>query len=89
VAEHISWTDTFTVPVDDSDGLVGVKVEDGGQAMIMYAPARQDWKDEDSGFWVQLHSWEEDLEIPDADQHKLFRSLMGRRIKVTIETVDD
>ncbi len=76
----IVWTDTFTVPPDESGGICGIKSEDSGQAMIMYSPV--ELSEVESDFFIRFHSWDEKR------KHEFFRSLMGRKVKVTIETVD-
>jgi len=87
----ITWTSEFTVPADDKDGLAGVKFEDGGDAVVMYMAAEDDppTSGGDGSFFVRLHSWDESTEIAEADKHPVFRSLMGRRVRVTIETIDE
>lgn len=82
--DKITWAAEFTVPPDDRDGTTGVKFEDIGQAAIMYNPI-DEWavlEGDDGCFFVRLHSWDE------SENHPLFRSLMGRMVKVTIETID-
>ena len=80
MTKKIVWTDTFTVPPDDRDGICGIKTEDSGQAMIMYSPV--ELSEVDSSFFVRLHSWD------DKGKHRFFKKFMGRKVKVTIETVD-
>lgn len=78
------WMSEFTVPPDDKEGVAGIKFEDSGQAAIMYFPLDEmtDLIDEKAseGFFVRLHSWDETA------GHTFFRSLMGRKVRVTIET---
>lgn len=54
-----------------------VKEEDGGQAMIARVedPAVAE-------FFVQLQSWSEER------RHTLMRSLAGKRVRVTVETIE-
>ncbi len=40
----------------------------------------------DVGMVVELRSWD-DRDIPDAERHSVFRTLVGRRIRVTIEVL--
>lgn len=90
----------FTVPPDDRDGMTGVKFEDGGNAAIMYSPLNTDepglntetWDKEIEGgdgcFFVRLHSWDEsDLDF--ANKHRLFRAFMGKKVRVTVETIEE
>lgn len=99
----IRYQTEFTVPPDDTGGMTGIKFEDGGQAAIMYDPLPEPGQDQpDSGLFVRLHSWEEDyatLVDPDPLEsasvpgkmirgHRLFRSLMGKRVRITIEEID-
>jgi hypothetical protein len=85
----IVWQQEFTVPPDDSGGVCGVKFEDSGHAAIMYH-STEDLRDEaqptpyDPAFFVRLHSWEEEEPL----NHTLFRSLMGKRVRVTIEMLE-
>lgn len=86
----------FTVPPNDRDGLTGVKFEDSGNAAIMYAPLNtgeagldpESWdkviEGHDGCFFVRFHSWDERKGHP----HPLFRALMGRKVRVTVETID-
>lgn len=82
------WRSEFTVPPDDRDGMEGVKYEDGGQAAIMYGPVLSEpvqVSGDDGAFFVRLHSWDEN---PDqAKSHRLFRSLLGKRVRVTVEVL--
>ena len=51
-----------------------VKVEDGGQAKIV------EFNDEDCPAFVRVQSWAED------GKHHLFDGLVGKRVRVTVET---
>ena len=84
----IKYQADMTVPADDSGGMGGVKTEDGGQAMIAYCC--EDVKEiaGDGHFFVDMHSWQDDAKKGDLSAHPLFRSLMGKRIRITIETLD-
>ena len=61
------------------EGTVEIKEEDGGQAMI--ATIEDERVDE---FFVRLQSWSE--ESP--RRHTVMRSLAGKRVRVTVETID-
>jgi len=85
------WVAEFTVPPDDSGGLTGVKFEDSGQAAICYSPLQtpdvdpETWMTVVEGapeFFVRLHSWDE------TTRHEFFRSLMGKKVRVTLEVVE-
>jgi hypothetical protein len=87
----VAWQKEFSVPRDDRDGVAGVKVEDGGQAMVMYEPVASMYQRDgatlyDPAFFVRFHSWTETR--PYFKQHALFKSLMGRRVRVTVEIID-
>lgn len=83
------WVSEFTVPADDRDGLCGIKFEDGGQAAIMYDPADDPVTEGGDGhFFVRLHSWQDEARKGDGTTHRTFRSLMGKRVRVTIEEVE-
>jgi hypothetical protein len=72
---------TFLVPATAS-GMDGVKFEDNGHAAILYAPKEEQVTIGDGEFFVRLHSWS------DTNDHHLFRSLMGNKVRIRIETVD-
>lgn len=54
-----------------------VSIEDGGQAMIGELD-----DDAEEGFFVRLQSWSEKKD------HPVMQSLIGRRIRITVETID-
>jgi len=59
------------------EGTVAITEEDGGQAMIAAI------EDENvPEFFVRLQSWSE------ARRHIVIRSLAGKRVRVTVETID-
>ena len=61
------------------EGTVAITEEDGGQAMIAAI------EDENvPEFFVRLQSWSE--ESP--RRHTVMRSLAGKRVRVTVETID-
>lgn len=55
-----------------------VSIEDSGTAMITGIADNQD-----SGFFVRLHSWAE----LDPTAHDLFKSLIGKTVRVTVEVI--
>lgn len=56
-----------------------VDTEDGGQAKIVSLCNKPD---EENGMFVQLRSWDEDK------KHDEFNKFVGRKVKITIETID-
>jgi hypothetical protein len=82
----------FTVPPDEWQGVVGVKFEDRGRAAVMYSPLSEPPPTipvgDDGQFYVRFYSWWDDDEMPIERRHKLFRSLMGKRVRVTIAVID-
>ena len=59
------------------EGTVAITEEDGGQAMIAAI------EDENvPEFFVRLQSWSEER------RHIVMRSLAGKRVRVTVETID-
>ena len=59
------------------EGTVAITEEDGGQAMIAAI------EDENvPEFFVRLQSWSEER------RHIVIRSLAGKRVRVTVETID-
>lgn len=65
---------------------MNVEVEDGGQAIIATASLDKNGKEEDEfnnkGVYARIISWDNDKE------HKEMAKFLGRKIKVTIETID-
>ncbi len=55
-----------------------VSVEDGGQAMVSDPFSTNG----DNGMFVRIQSWDE------KKKHEDFKKFQGRKIRVTIETVD-
>lgn len=85
-----TWISEFTVPGTDQDGLAGINFEDGGDGAIMYSAVDTPMEiGGDGAFFVRFQSWDDRTNVAAADKHQLFRSLMGRRVRVTIETIDD
>ena len=59
------------------EGTVEIKEEDGGQAMIATI------EDENvPEFFLRLQSWSEER------RHIVMRHLAGKRVRVTVETID-
>lgn len=58
-----------------------VSREDGGQAVIAEIENPDD-PDPDEGFFVKLQSWSE------RRHHPVIESLIGKRIRVTVEVLD-
>jgi hypothetical protein len=67
------------------EGLVELEaMEDGRQAMIASLIGDQATAS-DGCMFVRLQSWDES--VPADDRHKLLGGLLGKRIRVTIETI--
>ena len=75
----------FDAPSDEDDG--SLSFEDSGQAAIMEPDGEEEG--DDGCFFVRLRSWYESGPLDGPAPHPLFRSLMGRRVRVTVETVDE
>ena len=60
--------------------MSNLAIEDGGQAMIV--DISDDNIDDENGLCMTLTSWDENL------QHTEFKKFVGRKVKITIETVD-
>jgi len=58
---------------------IEVRKEDGGQALIF--EMSEDMESE-SGIYIKIVSWDEEK------NHTEFNSFIGRKIKITIETID-
>jgi hypothetical protein len=56
--------------------------EDGGQAVITTMEFRDTPEDEDNGMFVRIQSWDENC------KHEEFKKFEGRKIRITIETID-
>jgi hypothetical protein len=65
----------FAVPSEKGPDL---SIEDGGRAMIVDAEQQGG----DGCFFVRLHSWDETL------RHPLMKQFAGKRVRVTVETID-
>ena len=72
----------MTVPAEAA-GVDGVRVEDQGRAMVLYAPATESETIPAGGLHARLMSWDE------SGAHAGFRRLMGKRVRVTVELLDD
>ena len=79
---EISFLVEGTVP-DSISGITDIKAEDGGACLVAYGTKWENEKGGDGCFYVQLVSWDEE-----AKAHPLMKSLMGRRIELSIRTVD-
>jgi hypothetical protein len=62
------------------EGILETHTEDSGCAILGDISG-----EEDEGLFVRLQSWSES---PDGQAHNVIRSLTGKRIRVTIETLD-
>lgn len=60
---------------------MGVESKDGGRGLIYEIQSPQD-----SGLFVRLHSWAEPIE---AEPHADFNFLVGKRVRITIEVVEE
>ena len=58
-------------------------LEDGGQAMIVELGGMIE--DDDPHMFVRLQSWQDGARRNDATTHPRLRSMLGRRVRVTIE----
>lgn len=67
--------------INDIVNPITVDVEDGGQAKIFHADGI-DTDESENGVFVRIQSWDENC------IHANFNKLLGRKIKITIETVD-
>lgn len=56
-----------------------IKVEDGGAYKEIYAMNNPD---EDNGMFIKICSWNNNA------KHKEFDKFIGKKVKVTIETID-
>lgn len=84
----VRWSCDFAMPAP--------RVEDGGSALVADADGEE--RGGDGRFFVRLQSWDETWDEAlteagnaarrEATGHRLFRSLIGRRVRVTVETLD-
>ncbi len=70
-----------------------IDVDDEGQAMMIQLSDEEEYGG-DGCFFVKLQSWDESVAsapIPDAAQsaHRFFRSLIGKKVRVTVEVIED
>lgn len=83
------YSAVYQVPPTDDIGVGShVHREDGGQALVFSDSPVEEYKG-DGHFFVSLHSWHDRPATFKGDlDHPIMRSLMGRKIRVTIETLD-
>lgn len=62
------------------EGLMQVDTEDAGMALI--GNGFEQVPNSPNGFFVRLQSWD------DTKRHSTFRTLEGKRLRVTIEVID-
>lgn len=61
-----------------------IDVEDSGQALIAQIDG------DDPNFFVKLQSWDESAVDTDGTVgHRIMNSLRGKRVRVTVEVIDD
>lgn len=72
-----------TANLPASTGAPGCSIEDGGQAMIVELD--DPVEDGDPHMFVRLQSWHDGAGKADADSHPTLRSLLGRRVRITVE----
>lgn len=83
----VRYASEFTFPIETRRGYVGydhVEIDDGGQALVTNVMTHQETH-ADGMFLVELRSWAEGGK---EDSHTLFNSLRGKRVRVTVETLD-
>lgn len=92
LAKHAGWQAPMgevryqvlgDVPANFSK-VSGVSLEDGGQAMIAELDNQTETVGDDCIF-VRLQSWKDEAHKEDPTSHPVLRSLMGRRVRITIE----
>lgn len=74
-APRTKWI--YEAQVDASD----VKIEDGGRAKIIYDVFSYGGEG-GASLWPRIHSWD------DEKKHEEFQTLVGKRVRVTIEVLD-
>lgn len=79
IEEYQKMTDKFEIEFEVKLKEKDVDTEDGGQAKII--DIVNDSNDE-NGIFIRLHSWDENRE------HLDFNKLIGRKVKIKIETLD-
>lgn len=75
-ARIVYQAETDISPIGSHD----IDIEDGGQAMIVHVDAETD-----AHMFVRLQSWQENARRDDDTSHATLRSILGRRIRITIE----
>ncbi len=83
------YSAVYQVPETDGTGNgKHLAREDGGQALVFSDNPVEEYRG-DGHFFVKLQSWQDRPEGFKGDlDHPIMRSLMGRKIRVTIETLD-
>lgn len=86
------WVVESTLP---AYGSAGVNFEDGGQAAIVEVSDDNEIQGGDGCFFVRLQSWDETGVAqrgqlrPAPGSHKKFMSLLGKKVRITIEVIDE
>ncbi len=80
--DYIAPKEKFTKTIDGHIEKENTDVEDNGQALITTIDFRDTSEDEDNGMFVRIQSWDEKC------QHTEFKKFEGRKIRITIETID-
>lgn len=89
----ISYAVEFVTPEKfetDTEGGA-ISIDDSGQAVILDPHPHREFGG-DGKFFVRVHSWDEDATKGVSgftdENHQLMRSIMGRRVRITVETID-
>jgi hypothetical protein len=78
----IKYSVEMTMPATIENSMAGIKAEDRGEALILYDGNETNETGGDDAFYVRLVS-----HSPHKD-HPLFKSMMGKRLRVTVEDIE-
>jgi hypothetical protein len=78
----IRYSVEMTMPATITNSMSGIKIEDRGEALVLYDGNDTNEEGGDDAFYVQLVS-----HSPHKD-HPLFKSMMGKRFRVTVEEIE-
>ena len=78
----IKYSVELTMPATIENRMTGIKVEDMGEALVLYDGNETNEQGGDDAFYVRLVS-----HSPHKD-HVLFKSMMGKRLRVTVEEIE-
>ena len=78
----IRYSVEMTMPATIENSMRGIKVEDRGEALVLYDGNDENEQGGDDAFYVRLVSHSPHK------CHDLFKSMMGKKLRVTVEEIE-